>query len=76
MINVAKNTEFFITDQVNKEALVDKLIANAIVQKDKEQLSFKQWAYMVESQYLPTVETTTVSESPRGPSLLVRGGGR
>lgn len=63
VINVAKNTEFFITDQVNKEALVDKLIANAIVQKDKEQLSFKQWAYMVESQYLPTVETTTVSES-------------
>jgi hypothetical protein len=67
IINLANNMEFFITDQVNKEALADKLIANAIVQKHEEQVSFKQWAYMVESQHLP-VETTTVSEdSPSTP---------
>lgn len=57
--------EFFITDQVNKEKLAEKLVSNMLVHQVKEQFSFVQWAHMFEKPLL--AKSTTVSKNSLSP---------
>ena len=53
-----------IIEQAHKEELVDKIVDDVITkQESKSQLGFKQWNYMIASQYTTeTTQATTVRE--------------